>query len=156
MSEKNSYKFDGPADRQLAERLTRDARVGEHPFSEALHVRIVTATVECKSPVVGESSRTAGKRRPGTIAWLAIAASLLVLLAGGWRLLRGPEPVGSLDRSAARQLVIQNRFGHPDGASSDDYSLDDLNHSAGLALRLVVDQLPMDVSADEWGLPRVQ
>ena len=34
-----------------------------------------------------------------------------------------------------------------------NYSLDDLNRGAGLAVKLVVDRLPMDVPTDDWGLP---
>ncbi len=44
----------------------------------------------------------------------------------------------------------------PATSAVQNYSLDDLNRGAGLAVKLVVDRLPLDVPTDDWGLPSAE
>jgi hypothetical protein len=151
MSEINSLNSNHPVERQLAERLRGDADHLEQPFSESLHARIMSATIAAEPSVsIKRPEKTGSSRRRPALWWTALAAGLLIVALGAWRLEQTTWPSGGQRSSTEAALIVQH-----DAGSSDAYSLDDLNHGAGLALRLVVDQLPMDVPADDWGLPSV-
>ena len=89
--------------------------------------------------------------RWAAVKWAAIAAGLFIAAIGIDQMRRGndsilpPHPTSHSTDLAATSNSLPA-----------DFSFDKFNHNAGLAIRLVVDQLPIDVPADDWGLPAVE
>ncbi len=148
----------GPS-RPFEAHLKADAHRTRPPFSEALHERTMRALqcpdLQCRdreSPPPAAARRT---RRTGLV--FAIAASVLLMAAGAWqyRLHRAEtvqvahEPAAALANSGAIAFADRNSPTAP-----ANYSLDDLNRGASLAMRLVVDRLPLEIPGRRLGTPQ--
>jgi hypothetical protein len=128
---------------KLAERLTAEAFVERPAFSDTLHARMMQAIAVPQSPATfkrGDKSGWSATR------WIAIAAGLLFAALGVMQLggsndarLQGNPPGPTTNRVA----VVE--------AAGNRLSLDDLDHGAAIAVQLVVDQLPIEVPAVDWG-----
>jgi hypothetical protein len=138
---------------RLAEQLKREAITMRPAYSLDLHARIMTE-ISSLGNSIGTSEPFSTKRssRWAAVKWAAIAAGLLIAVLG----------INQLRHTGDDSLLPA----HPANHSTDvavtsksllaSFSFDDFNHDAGLAIRLVVDQLPIDVPADDWGLPAVE
>jgi hypothetical protein len=143
----------GSPDTRFAEKLKREATANRPPFSAELHDRIMTAIVASgrlhgAEPLVTLAQKGGVFKR--AIQWSAITAAIVIGIIATDQFRPGGEtppnvvvPIHGSDHVA----VVQPTRG--------EVSFDDLDHTAGIALRLVVDQLPIEVPADEWGLPTV-
>jgi hypothetical protein len=156
----------------LAEQLRRGA-VQERPaFSEELHSRIMLAIRNAEprpaslagaeiAPAVAAvasepsaawnstRSRVSGStgsdwRHSKILSWAAMAAALLVMAVGGWRLSTVvPANVGPQSSQVAANDV-------PSIPSSDGtYTWADLDHDARLTAQLVVDQMPIEAPYED-------
>jgi hypothetical protein len=151
MSEqRNPRKHD---ERRFADQCRADAERCRPAFSEALHRRIMVAV---RAADKDELPRITDRRRPWFRVAAAMAASLLILAAGAWQFSRrqsSPAPadhqIAALTAPSAAAVVPTTSV----TATVQNYSLDDLNRGAGLAMKLVIDRLPLDVPTDDWGLP---
>jgi hypothetical protein len=149
----------------LAERLRHGARQERPAFSEELHSRIMLAirnaeprtvhlaSVEVAAAVaaVAPEPRTLqpAARRNGNawlhskiLSWAALAAALLVMAVGGWRLAGlSPAHVDSQPTQIGES---------PSPPSSDGtYTWADLDHDARLTSQLVVDQMPFETPYED-------
>jgi hypothetical protein len=126
---------------QLAARLKLEA-VAERPaFSDALHARILR-TIETPG---AETKIERTRSRRSSASWIAIAAGLLVAALGVMQL-GGPSnipvPRNQLDNAPNGVTVVES--------AGDTISLDDLDRGTIAAVRLVVDQLPIEVPTVDW------
>lgn len=153
MSDELSQKADSP-ERRLAEQLKRDALADRPAFSAGLHDRVMSGIVaRGGSPAVEELLSVAWKRNPlrRAIQYVTIATAILIAIFAVDRFRRGGDNA---------QDVTPPRVGPGSVATISPHrpaelSFEDLDHTAGIALRLVVDQLPIEVPADDWGLPTI-
>jgi hypothetical protein len=127
----------------FAERLKLEALAERPAFSDALHARIMQAV---EAPHSASPSLRDRERRWSAARWVAIAAGLLVAALGVMQLggsgdnRMPPNPFAKApDRVAVKE------------PAGDTLSLDDLDHGAAVAVGLVVDQLPIEVPAVDWG-----
>jgi hypothetical protein len=137
----------------LSERLKREALADRPPFSEILHRRIMDAVEAPIADRAAEPELPAEPRgtRRTSASWAAIAAGLLIAALG-------IAQFGGPANDASHPDQLGSGADHPAVATTfpgERFSLDDLNHGAGVAMRLVFDQLPIDLPMDEWGLPSV-
>jgi hypothetical protein len=139
-------------ERKLADRCQADADINRPAFSEALHGRIMTAVRAEKHELPAPSCRES--RRVVRVA-AAIAASLLVVAALAWQIASRTETAPAVQQVATVAAPQSPTAIAPAPATAlvQDYSLDDLNRGAGLAMKLVIDRLPIDVPTEDWGLP---
>ncbi|HEY2146503.1 MAG TPA: hypothetical protein VGH32_01110 [Pirellulales bacterium] len=148
MSDDQSKKADSP-ERRLAEQLKRDALADRPTFSAGLHNRVMAGIVaRDNSPTLGELLSVARKRNPlrRAIQWATIAAVILIGLFAIDQFRRRGDRVQEVtprDEGLGGIAIVSP---HP----RSELSFDDLDHTAGIALRLVVDQLPIEVPADDW------
>jgi hypothetical protein len=146
-------------DRQLAEQFQTDAERCRPAFSEALHRRTMVAVRAAEKGELPPS--IADRRRHWLRVAAAVAASLLILAAGVWRLSGRRSPAAPADQQIAAGGTGQRSrpvlaVTAPATSAVQNYSLDDLNRGAGLAVKLVVDRLPLDVPTEDWGLPSTE
>ncbi len=122
-------------------------------YSPDLHARVMAEIASLGNSIAANEPLPKQRRaRWATVKWSAIAAGLLIAAIG----------INQSRRTSDDSLPPA----HPSNRSRDlaaiskplppDFSFDKFNHNAGLAIRLVVDQLPIDVPADDWGLPAVE
>ena len=138
---------------RLAEQLKREALAERPPYSTELQARVMTEISSLGSSILAsEPLLKQRSARRAAVKWAAIAAGLLIAAIGINQLRRAGDdslsPAHPANQSADVAVTSKS---HPAG-----FSFDDFNHNAGLAIRLVVDQLPIDVPADDWGLPAVE
>jgi hypothetical protein len=129
---------------RLSARLKTEALAERPAFSDMLHARIMHAIDAPGGPV---TTIARDVRSPWSAArWIAIAAGLLIAALGIMQL-GGP---GSLPVPSNPSSNVPNGIAvtKPTG---DTISLDDLDHGAVAAVRLVVDQLPIEVPTVDWG-----
>jgi hypothetical protein len=142
-----------PVEGRLADQLKREAFAERPAFSPELHARVMAEISSLGNSIAAnEPFPTKRSARWAAVKWAAIAAGLLIMAMG----------INQL-RSTSNDSLLP---AHPRNHSTDlaatskslpaNFSFDDFNHNAGLAIRLVVDQLPIDVPADDWGLPAVE
>jgi hypothetical protein len=152
MSNEHFNKTDSD-ERRLGEQLKSEALAERPAFSANLHARVMAAvSLPDNSAAASEPLRRQRTIRRIAIKWAAIAAGLLIAALGINQLRHTdnnslPPPAPS---NHSTDLVVTSK------SPPANFSFDDLNHSAGVAIRLVVDQLPIDVPADDWGLPSVE
>jgi hypothetical protein len=152
MSNEQSPKTDSP-DRRLGDQLKREALADRPEFSSGLHDRIMTEIVaRGNSPAIDDLLSLARKRKPllRAIQLAAIAAAILIAIFAIDELRRGGDTSDVVPR-----IVAPGNVATVNPPPRAELSFDDLDHTAGIALRLVVDQLPIEVPADDWGLPAV-
>ncbi len=153
MSDEQTQNSDSPV-RRLAERLKREGLTDRPAFSAGLHDRVMAGIVaRDNSPALEELLSVARKRNPlrRAIQWATIAAAILIGLFAIDQFRRSgdrPHEVAPRDDGLGGIAIVSP---HP----RSELSFDDLDHTAGIALRLVVDQLPIEIPADEWGLPAI-
>jgi hypothetical protein len=152
MSNENeqSRKSDSP-DGHFAEQLKRQAAADRPSFCVDLHDRVMANIVasgrlHAAKPLVTLVKKGSLRRR--AIQWPAIAAAMLIAIIAIDQFRRGGgnSTIGVPPHPDVAQVQPSTRT---------EVSFDDLDHTAGIALRLVVDQLPIEVPADDWGLPKV-
>jgi hypothetical protein len=152
MSNEESQETNSP-ERRLAEQLKREALADRPAFSAGLHDRIMTGIVARGNvPAVDELLPLGRKRKPllRAIQWAGIAAAILIAIFAIDQFPRSSNMPKSEPRVVGPPIVPT--VNPPPHA---EVSFDDLDHTAGIALRLVVDQLPIEVPADDWGLPAI-
>jgi hypothetical protein len=130
-------------DSKFAETLKLEAFAERPAFSDALHARIMQAV---EAPHSTATIVRAAKPHWPAARWVAIAAGLLVAALG----------VMQLGGSSDNRLLPNPHAKAPDHVAvkepaGDALSLDDLDHGAAVAVGLVVDQLPIEVPAVDWG-----
>jgi hypothetical protein len=127
---------------KLAERLNVEALAERPKFSDALHGRILRA-IETPG---GQATIERTTSRRSSASWIAIAAGLLVAGLGVMQL-GGPSNIPTPrippDYAPNGVAVIES--------VGNTVSLDDLDRGTVAAVRLVVDQLPIEVPAVDWG-----
>ncbi|HKD38530.1 MAG TPA: hypothetical protein VKB78_17075 [Pirellulales bacterium] len=137
-------------DCQFADQFKREARAERPAFSPTLHNRVMAAIVASDAlPAVNEMLSVGRKRRPlrRAIQWAAIAAAILIAIFAIDQFRRGGNSADIVPREHSTAGIV--KISPP----ADELSFDDLNRTAGIALRFMADQLPIDVHADDWGLP---
>ncbi len=151
-------------ERELANRLKREARATEPAFSEALHARICRAVRDSGPPV---------RRRPPTFPWrhrwLLLAAAATVVLGASWiaswlsrpsgSAVRSPEAevalVGTGDPAVEAEMItgptaeLAGQFGMLVDSTLETGRWAYLDHDARVAARFLMDQLPLDVASIE-------
>jgi hypothetical protein len=141
-----------PVEGRLVEQLKREAITMRPAYSLDLHARIMTEISSLGNSIASDQFPKQRSACWATIKWAAIAAGLLVAAIGIIQLRRTGDdsllPTHPANHST--DVAVTSKL-QPAG-----FSFDDFNHNAGLAIRLVVDQLPIDVPADDWGLPAVE
>lgn len=153
MSDKQSQMPDSP-ERRLAEQLKRDALADRPAFSAGLNDRVMAGIVaRGNSPSFEELRPLTRKRNPlrRAIPWAAIAAAILVAIFAIDRFRRGGDKAQDVTPPDVGPGSVATISPH----CPAELSFDDLDRTAGIALRLVVDQLPIEVPADYWGLPTI-
>ena len=129
---------------KLAARLKLEAFAERPAFSDMLHARIMDATEAPSGPVTPATGAVRPRRSAAT--WIAIAAGLLIAALGIMQL-GGPGSIpvpSNLPFNVPSGIAVTKPTG-------DTISLDDLDHGAVAAVRLVVDQLPIEVPTVDWG-----
>jgi hypothetical protein len=166
------------SERWLARQLRDAARREQPQFSESLHQRIMQAvrpTAAERFVAPRAESRSGAPRRRSyrkSAAWLTAAAvTVLAAVIAGRRLVgpdkqNGSQPLQSgITQSVAVQPTPSSKQ-TVDGAPSQsadvqpneivsltaNYTFDDLTRDAQATAHLLVDQLPFETPADEWGL----
>jgi hypothetical protein len=142
-----------PIEGRLAEQLKREALAERPAYSPDLHARVM-AEISSLGDSIAANEPLPKKRnaRSAAAKWAAIAAGLLIVAIG----------INQLRRAGDDSLLPAHPTNHstdvatPSKSLPTGFSFDDFNHNAGLAIRLVVDQLPIDIPADDWGLPAVE
>jgi hypothetical protein len=127
---------------QLAARLKLEAFAERPAFSDALHARILRA-IETPG---GQATIERTTSRRSSASWIAIAAGLLVAALGVMQLggpSNIPAPLFPRDNAPNGVAVVES--------VGDKVSLDDLDRGTVAAVRLVVDQLPIEVPTVDWG-----
>ncbi|MHC4399951.1 MAG: hypothetical protein ACYTG0_09750 [Planctomycetota bacterium] len=153
-------------EKQLAERLRRDARGAKPDFSEGLHSRICQAVRQSEPPKSRRTQWFAWRRR----RWLMAVAAALVISAtlAAWWLSRPPLPIEGRDESKVAVDDTPTPVDDPPvpvvdpglitGAEELWASVDTtlsagqwayLDHDARLAAEMLLDQLPFDVALIE-------
>jgi hypothetical protein len=125
---------------KLAGRLKAEARFDRPAFSDALQERImrsVAAPITSAPHTPATIGRYAASRW-SVARWVTIAAGLLIAALGDTRLQQNPRTPASSGVATAQPV-------------GDQVTLDDLDHGAAAAVQLVVDQLPIEVPAVDWG-----
>ncbi len=137
------------AEQLLGEQLKKESLAERPAFSAGLRARVMAEVAAPGDVTVADGKSRSASFRRKALRWAAIAAGLLASALGIYELRQpgGDPPLPSNDPS--RDLVVVTQGG-------TKLNFDDLNHGAGIALRLVVDQLPIDVPADDWGLPSIE
>jgi hypothetical protein len=154
-------------EQRLADRLKREAQATRPEFSEALHARIRQAIEQDAAPAPRPRLRL---RSPRRWTWALAAAAVLagVTLVAWWRARpHGPGPApGPIGPQIAQIDEEPESIADPDlitGPAGDtveqlgmlaDAALTTgqwayLDHDAGLAIRSLVDRLPLDVASIE-------
>jgi hypothetical protein len=135
----------------LEQRLNSEALAARPLFSEDLHVRVMTAIAaphDAEADLVTPPIQHRSRRKMAL--WAAIAASMLIavpLVAQFWTARDNSARTGQPTNGPGGLAV--------DNPAHVNISLDDINRNATLAFRLMVDQLPIEVPADEWELTSV-
>ncbi len=101
--------------------------------------------IEAPSGPVTPTTGAVNPRRSAA-SWIAVAAGLLIAALG----------IMQLGGSGSIPVPSNLPFNVPSGVAvtkptGDTISLDDLDHGTVAAVRLVVDQLPIEVPAVDWG-----
>jgi hypothetical protein len=135
-------------EQRLGEQLRREALAERPSFAPDLHARVMSAIAEKGDSSVLATLPTVQSLRRLVIRWSAIAAGLAVVAFGASQLHRSGGPP-SLPGNSADKVVRTT-------STPSEFTIDDFNHGASVALRLVVDQLPIEVPADDWGLPAIE
>jgi hypothetical protein len=143
MRDEHSHPSDSSQCR-LAVRLKAEALAERPAFSETFHARIMGAIEAPSDP--GTPTTVAVRPRRSAASLIAIAAGLLIAALG----------IMQLGGSGSIPVPSNLPFNVPSGVAvtrptGDTISLDDLDHGAVAAVRLVVDQLPIEVPTVDWG-----
>lgn len=144
-----SPRIKDPAEQRLAEQLRSEALAEQPAFSAGLHARIMAEVAKPSESNVPAPLSASHSLRRNAIQWAVVAASLAAVALGVSQLFRFEGDLQPLPRNTSEHVVRS-------ASMPSKYSIDDFNHGAGIALRLVVDQLPIEVPADDWGLPAIE
>jgi hypothetical protein len=152
MSNEQSQNSDS-LDSRLADQLKREALADRPAFSAGLHDRMMAAIVASDLAPAAEPLPAVTPKRSlwrGSIPWAVVAAAILIAIFAIEQFRRSGGDPGNMvphDRATDQVAQVIPHVG--------ELTMDDLDRTAGVALRFVVDQLPIDVPADDWGLPAV-
>jgi len=148
-------------------RQLRDAARREAPaFSESLHQRIMQAVqptaAELSVAPPTDSRNIISRRRSSwrTTAWLTAAAAAIFAMVIAARQFAGlgshigsqPAPIQAVVVVPSKSIEAVSGGTGTDDVASQNYTLDDLTRDAQATAHLLVDQLPFETPADEWGL----
>lgn len=142
-------------ERRLARQLKQDAALEAPQFSHALHERVMSAVRAADGDT--RESRRADRFTPRRWWRYSAAAAILLAALGLWRVAAWTAGPGVNALTEQRETVVSPVVANGATASrSADVSIEELNHGAAVALRLVVDRAPIELPADDWGLPKVE
>ncbi len=141
------------SERWLARQLRDAARRDRPDFSESLHERIIQSV----RPRVAIAKP---RRYWPTAARLGAAAAVVVIAVAARSLVDSAKLAGENKTPVAVATSVGSSSPTGNGSSAvpnsnslaANYTLDDLSRDAKATAHLLVDQLPFETPADDWGL----